>query len=204
MSGILARRQLRLAAKQAISAFTGVTVESPGDWESQPVNMPSIKLRCPMERKQSLARTMPEFTTTVTLELLARVVADTEDAAQDAIEALGQAIEQAVFGSVALVRLCQQFSTVTTETDISADGKKHFGGIKLSIDCELFESFDPTEINPADYPAAQKVAVHVDTAQPFDATGIYPSPAFPASVPPAPRTTGPDGRDEGYLEINLP
>lgn len=203
MTAVLARRQLREAVKTVVQAITGVTVESPGDWATPPGKLPNIKLRCGIDRKQSVAKTQPEFTTTVTLELLARVGASTASAAQDAIEDLGQKIELAILGAPAFVVLLQQVSSVTTQTEINAEGEQHLAGIQMSIDCEVFEAFDPTEINPADYPALQQLNVHVDTAAPFDATGTYASPAFPDSVTPAPRTSGPDGRDEGTLQLDM-
>ena len=201
---ILARRELRLAAIAAIAAVTGVTVDSPGDWSIAPSRLPNIKLRTPVDRKASITRTMPEFTTTVTIEILATLQAGSDAAAQDAIEALGQQLELALFGAQPLVKLCQQFSSVTTETDITAEGEVHIARIRLALDCEVFEAFDPTEINPADYPALQQLNVHVDLAQPFDASGSYPNLSFPASVKPAPRSTGPDGRDEGFVQVNFP
>ena len=35
-------------------------------------------------------------------------------------------------------------------------------------------------------------------------SGTYTGSPFPGSVTAAPRTTGPDGRDEGALQIDLP
>jgi hypothetical protein len=200
---MLARRQLRTTARAVIEAITGITVESPGDWDTPPSRLPNIKLRAPNERKQSVTRTMPEFTTVVTLEMLITVVGNTAEEAQDAIEDLGQQVEACFFGAQPLVQLCQQFPTVTTDTDISADGQRHTARAVMRVDCEVFEAFDPTEINPADYPALQQVNVHADTARPFDASGTYANPPFPSAVQPAPRTTGPDGRDEGTLQLDM-
>ena len=201
---VLARRQLRQAALAAIERISGITVESPGDWDTVAAQLPNVKLRCGTERKSSITRTEPEFTTTVALEILARVEANSEGDAQDCIEQLGALIESALLGNVAFVKLCQQFSSVSTQTQISAEGKRHLGGIHMVIECEVFESFDPTEIAPGAYPALQQMNVHLDTAAPFDATGTYASPPYPASVTTAPRTTGPDGRDEAALQIDLP
>lgn len=204
MSSILSRRQLRLAALSALQTIAGVPVLSPGDWDTPSVNLPEIKLRCGDDRKASVTKTIPEFTTTVTLEISARLEADTAALAQDAIEALGEQVEEAIFGNVALVKLCQQFSTVITKTEVTSDGRKHFGGLQMFLDCEVFEAFDPIEINPSDYGALTSVGIHVDLVNVVDKTATYASPPFPASVTPAPRTSGPDGRDEGALLIPLP
>ena len=52
--------------------------------------------------------------------------------------------------------------------------------------------------------AFQEAQIHLDTTTPFDASGTYPNPPFPDAVQPAPRTSGPDGRAEGGLDIQLP
>lgn len=50
------------------------------------------------------------------------------------------------------------------------------------------------------------VGIHADLGAPFDPNGTYtPSTDAPPYTPaPAPRTSGPDGRDEGALDITLP
>lgn len=197
---ILARRQVRLAALAALQgANLGATIECPGDWTTPPDILPAILLRTPRDRKESIARSQPDFTTTVTLELEARIEASSAVAAQDAIEALGYNIEQALFTSVGLIALLQQVASVDTETEISSDGRRHLGGIRMTIALELFEAFEP-----APGIALTSIGIHADMGNPFDPTATYAGSLFPAAVQPAPRTSGPDGRDEGALDISLP
>ena len=199
----LARRQIRGLMQAALTAFTGIKVESPGDWLSQPPDMPSIKIRCGTDRKVSQAKGPPAFSTTVLVELIARVQANSAAEAQDALDELGAGIEDGIFGNATLLTYISQFSTVTTTTTLTADGKTHFGGIEMSIECEVFESFDPVNISPNNLDDLQQLNVHFDLAQPFDATGTYTGSLFPDSVNPAPRTIGPDGRDEAFVTIPL-
>ena len=201
---VTARRQMRLLVISAVQAITGVTVLSPGDWDTPSRNFPEIKVRCPNDSKISVAKAMPDFTTTVTIEILARVSGATDVAALDAIEALGQKIEDAVFGMVALTSVIQQIASVSTQTAVTSDGATHIAGALVSVNLELFESFDPFSIDPTSLHALQTVLVNVDTAHPFDSTGTYASPPFPAAVIAAPRTIGPDGRNEATLQITLP
>lgn len=227
---ILARTAIRQAAVAGITAIAGITVDSPGDWAVETDRMPNIKLRCTSERKQSNAKSVPNFTTMVTIELIASLQALTDAAAQDAIEALGFSIENALFTYQPLITLLSQIQSVSTDTEITAQGEQHIARIRMSVDCETFEVFDPALINPGNYPAFSEVVINADTASPFDpgqgvaftyfdVTGsvaaalavvtpgsaeVYPDPPFPASVVPAPRTTGPDGRNEGTLQIILP
>ena len=199
---ITARRQIRLLTVAAVQTLTGVTVLSPGDWETPPKNLPEIKVRAPSDRKVSAAKSAPNFTTTVTVEILARVSGVTDVAALDAIEALGAQIEDAVFGMSSLIAVIQQVASVSTQTLVTADGASHIGAALMSVDFEVFEAFDPSSI--AGLPTLQQILVNVDTVHPFDAAGTYTSLPFPASVTAAPRTAGPDGRNEATLQITLP
>lgn len=212
---MLARRQVRLAALAALQGIAGLTVQSPGDWSTPPSMLPAALLRVVSERKDSVVKQMPEFTTTVTLEVQLRTQALTAATAQDAIEALGYAVEQALFTNYALVGMCQQIGSVDVDVEITAEGGQHIAGVTMKVDCELFEAFDPTAVAPALTPwpvvppsvePLTSVGIHLDMDAPFDASGTYtPSPDAPPYTPtPAPRTTGPDGRDEAALDITLP
>ncbi|MGF6792769.1 hypothetical protein [Paraburkholderia sp. 35.1] len=216
---MLGRRQLRLAAIGALANAaltdrgTPVTIQSPGDWSLPDGILPVIVVRTSGETKNSVNRGMPEFTTGCTLEVKAAVLATTASAAQDAIEALWYSVEQALFTDWSLVRIVQQFASVDTALEIRADGSRHIAGIAAAIQCEFFEAFDPTAAapTPGAWPADpappapfESIDIHVDTGAPFDPSGTYPNPPFPDAVTPAPRTQGPDGRDEGYIDISLP
>lgn len=216
---MLARRQLRLAA---IACLNGIktaaqiaTIDSPGDWNTPPEVMPAVLIRTPADRKMGVVKGMAEFTTTVTLEIEARLEATTETAAQDQIEALCYAIENALFTDYNVIGMIQQVSSVDTQTEITATGARHTGAIKMSISVEMFEAYDPMVAAPAastwpvQPPATvplTSVGLHADLAGTYDPSGTYtPSADAPAYTPvPAPRTTGPDGRDEGSLDITLP
>jgi hypothetical protein len=172
-------------------------------------------LRVAAERKDSVVKQMPEFTTSVTLDIGLRVQGATAEVAQDALEALGYQVEQALFTHYGLVGMLQQIGGVDVDVEISSEGREHFGGAHVRVNCELFEAFDPTAVAPAltTWPpvvpatvALQTAGIHLDMDAPFDASGTYtPSPDAPLYTPtPAPRTTGPDGRDEAALDITLP
>lgn len=215
---MLARRQLRLAvvgALQAVQAANQIqTIDSPGDWNTPPEKLPAILVRGGRGRKDSVVRGMAEFNTVILLELEARIAATTAAAAQDAIEALAYVIENTVYNDYNVVGMVQQFASVDEEFEVTADGGKHYGGVKMAISCEMFEAFDPTAAAPAasQWPAPEVVPVtltsmgiHLDATNVYDPSGTYtPSTDAPPYTPtPAPRTTGPDGRDEGALSIPL-
>jgi hypothetical protein len=199
---MLARRQIRLAALAALTgpAFVGVTIESPGDWSTPPEALPAILLRATDDRKESIAKGQPEFTTTISIEIGVRVGDIDPAAAQDAIEALCYTIEMALLTNTALISIVNQVASVDTKVEISSDGKIHFGGATMTVNFEVPEMFDPFATTPP--PALTSFGLHFDAGAPFDATGTYSNPPFPGL--PAPRASGPDGRDEGALDISLP
>jgi hypothetical protein len=201
---MLASRQIRLAAIAALdpAAFPGVTVESPGDWNTPPESLPAILLRCADDNKESITKGQPEFTTTVAIEISVRVAANTAADAQDAIEALVYSIETALLTNYDLIKIINQVASVSRKMQISAEGRVHFGSASMRFDFEVPEMFEPTDFNVP--PALTSFGLHFDAGAPFDSTGTYANPAFPDSVLPAPRTSGPDGRDEGALDITLP
>ena len=213
---MLARRQIRLAVIAALEAIPGVLVESPGDWATPPASLPAVLARVTRERKESWpTRTQPEFDTTVTMEIEARVGAATAASAQDAIENLCYAIENAVLLSYSTIGIAQRVTSVDSEIEITAEGRTHFGAAKMLFAFETAETFDPTKTAPdaTTWPVPPPVidallsfGIHLDLAAPFDPNGTYvPSADAPPYTPvPAPRTTGPDGRDEAALDIQLP
>ena len=225
----LARRYLRRAVALVLQQLTGVTVDSPGDWDTPATALPNIKLRALGDIKDSTSRSMPAFTTVAPLQLLARVRAQTAAEAQDAIEALGLLIEDSVLIAPSVIPALQQIAKVTTKQRISADGEEHYGELEMQIDCETFEQFDPAELAPQLLIDLQQLVINLDTIKPFDpgsnvvavgasvVSGVggplseagptvateYPDPPFPDAVVPAPRSSGPDGRNEARLVIDL-
>lgn len=199
---MLARRQLRLAAVAALTGdqFAGIAIDSPGDWATPPDAMPAILLRAADERKESIGKGAPQFTSTIGIEIEARVRATTAAGAQDAIEALCYAIEMALLTNYDLMRIVNQVASVDSRTEVTSEGRTHFGGARMLFSYEVPEMFD-TFMTGQPVPLTG-FGLHFDAGAPFDATGIYENPLFPGN--PAPRTAGPDGRDEGALDIALP
>jgi hypothetical protein len=199
---MLRRANLRLIAVAALKSartLAGQSVFSPRDWPTWSGNYPAILVQTPRERKESVARGMPQFTTTVTMTVIGRVDGTDEGRVEADLESLCEQIEQAILTNHDLVQLTQQFSSVDTRMEVTNEGEKHIGEVQMDFAMEFFEAFQPVISD-----SLEQVDVHLDLAGPFDAQGTYPDPAFPDAVQAAPRTSGPDGRDEGALTITLP
>jgi hypothetical protein len=206
-------RALFVTALQG-ATLAGQAVYSPFDWPTTPNSYPLILVHARKERKVSLGPNTPEFDVYTTVEILARVrspagIVDTGSvAALAAAETLKLQIETALINNPLIWadpnggQRIEQFTTVDSEINTSSEGEMPMAELAMSIEVKFYqgpEDFYPIPLNPL-----QTVNVNVDTASPFDPSGTYPSPPFPSAVNPAPRTSGPDGRNEGALTINLP
>lgn len=202
-----ARRQVRLAVLAALQgANLGCTIASPGDWETPSTKLPSILMRCVGDRKTSTMAGQITFTTTVLLDIEARVEANSGEAAQDALEALSHAIECAVITNYQVNQIVQKFAAIDAVIEVTAEGKRHVGGVMMTFMVEVYEAFDPVYQSPIQPVLSDllEVGIHNDMLGTFDPAGTYHADVFPLAATPAPRTTGPDGRDEGALDIVLP
>ena len=200
----LARREMRVAAIAALSAIPGVNVKSPGVWATQPSNTPEILVDCGIEQKASLGRTVPEYTTSCVLQVSARLISGTAESALDAIEALGATIEAVLLGNVAFIARLQQVSEVVSKTTLDSSAGHHTASLVMALTCEHVEVYSPDEIDPTQFPDISELLVHVDLTNIADRSGTYADPAFPSIVVPAPRTHGPDGREEATARATFP
>jgi len=192
----------------------GLAVYSPFDWPTSPSAYPLILVHTRKERKVSLGPNAPEFDVYTTVEILARTksaaqVGDAGSAvALAAAEALKLQIETALINNPAIWadpaggQRIEQFTSVDSEINTHSEGDMPMAELAMSIEVKFYQG--PEFFYPIPADPLQTVNINVDMAGPFDPNGTYSNPPFPSAVTPAPRTSGPDGRNEGALTINLP
>jgi len=205
-SSILARRQLRLAvvsclenAELAVNG-TAVTVQSPGDWAQPAQNLPAVFIQTAMETKTAIMAGIPEFNTVITVLVKATVQNTTAESAQDDVESLWFQIENAILTNSSFVGISQKISNVSSNLEIKSTGSEHLAGIAGSFDVEVFEAYEPSSSSLA---SITEVGIDVDLKNIYDPTGTYQNQKFPNQVTPSPRTSGPDGRSEGSIDLPL-
>lgn len=201
----------------AVTALQGTTsagtnVFSVLDWPTWNGSYPCLYIHTPEEDKESLGRAgAPQFTVTATLTVEGRfqAPAGTSNAPFDAgaavVEAalfnLAKQIEQALINYGPLMALLQQYPFIRTRMNLTAEGEQHLGNLVTQIGLEFYQG--PEDFYQAPTTAVGEITVTTDLTNLFDKTATYPNPPFPSSVIPAPRTTGPDGRAEGYTEFHI-
>jgi len=149
-----ATRQLRQAALAALAGLKlgdqTVNIQSPGDWAVPPGVEPVLKLRSPMSKKTGKQKSVPEFDTTVFLELQVTLQDLTAEIAQDRIENLENTIETKLFGNQGLMKLIQQCTIVERKIEISSVGKMHTAIMTMVFGLEVFEAFNPVGVLEGD------------------------------------------------------
>lgn len=202
---ILLKNQLRQLTQQAIIAAQTTAfnrVYSPRDYKLWDGIYPCVQVKTPQQQRQSLGKSgSPNFNTTVSVVIIGTVQADTEDEAEEQLEVLENQIEKAVITNFEILNVIEQFETIQTEQIVTSEGSQHIGQVQLVFNMQSYEEFDPTSEIALE--SIDQFNIHIDTIYPYDATGTYTDPAFPDSVQPAPRARGTDGRDEGYLEVDV-
>lgn len=187
----------------------GARVYSPRTWATFKGQYPAIFVTTPSEDRESLGRhSAQQFTTTATVKIAARlsvpaVASDLGAAqAQVALETLKTQIEQALINNPAITQLIQQIAFLRSEIEVSAEGEQPMAELAMQFGYEFYEG--PEDFYPIDGDPLEEITLDADLTNRFDPTGTYANPPFPSEVESAPRTSGPDGRAEGGLDIQLP
>ena len=219
---MLARRQLRLAVIGALNAAKAAnsfawTIYSPGDWPTDAASLASgaveFLVRCGDEAKAPVdpgaLMGIPKFNTDCTIEIEARLVGNDAPTAQDSIEALGYTVENLLLTDYSLGLAVQQFASVHTKTEVTAEGAPHIAGFFMQLGMQVYEEFDPSAVAPpaATWPLVpnpigplKTIGISMDLGNVFDPRGTYQGAEFDEATP-APRRFGPDGRIEELLLI---
>lgn len=220
---MLYRRQMRIAVVAALKNAdlwidgSPVTIDSPGNWSLQHLKendyLPSILVRTSSENKASNVRAgLPQFNSSVSIDVMCVLSSTTAEKAQDLIEALWFQVENLLLTDYSIIGSVQNVQSVDSKLEIDSSGNDHIAAISAAFVYEAFEVYDSQSMPPPQHafpvtpPATthlDSAGLHVDLTNVMDPTGTYPDSMFPDSVIPAPRSHGPDGRDEAALNIPL-
>lgn len=193
-------REMVIAALLKANTLAGANVFAPRDTPLASSECPGIMVDDQREESESRGNVgFASFHTTAIVVVDAKVERETPEAAKADLATLRRQIKIAVLTDWAIMTSIEQVVAIRTETSLSAETKKHVGELRMQFAFRYPEDFEMAVTDEL-----EGVDVHVDTIDPFDPSGTYPDPPFPDAVQPAPRASGPDGRDEGRLTFDFP
>ena len=181
-------------------------------WPADPNLFPMIEFMIPEEDKVPLGRNSPgQFTVTATVPIIIHVsqpepgfdgtVAQGAAAVRGQLVDLCRQLEKAVVGAPELMKQIQQIAFIKIHSKANADGDFITGQRVMLLGLEYYQG--PEDFNVVEGDPLERFYATLDAQDPADPTGDYPDPAYPDAVTPAPRLSGPDGRAEGGLDLDL-
>jgi hypothetical protein len=166
-------------------------------------------VRIDSEDRQSLGpNTAQEFETVATIKVTARVQTAVQAndagaaACELALETLKSQCDAALINNPVFTGVIEQFESVRSELSVNSEGDQHLGDLVIRYGIKFYEG--PEDFFQVSAVPLTELTVDVDLTNIFDPTGTYANPPFPSEVNPAPRMSGPDGRAEGGLDLQLP
>lgn len=220
-------RQLAVAALKG-ATLAGDRVYPARTWPTTKGSYPLIYLHTPLEEKEGLGRNgAPQYNVTATLRIAVRVEVQElprnggAEVATAELEAFQRQIERILINNPAIMERVQQFPFIRAEIYLDDEGESNFADLILDIGIEFYqgpEYFYPIDDQPdpgEGFDAAAEIAaispvnplldlrINNDLVDVADPTGTYADPPFPEAVTPAPRTSGPDGRNESGLTFEF-
>lgn len=163
--------------------------------------VPALLVFTHREKAEGLSRgTTPQFRATLTVVVEAIAVSADAETLETALDALADGVLAALLNGPDLPSAVSWFPNFDVSFTVKADGKKFTGSALIALEMVYDYTFAPNLTQPL-----ASVGLKVDALYPFDPSGAYPPPSNPAyPVPPAPRVSGPDGRDEIAADLPLP
>lgn len=160
---------LRQSAVETLKSFgtiAGQSIFSPADWPYATDSYPLAIIRVPRERKENAngRNGEPTFFTTISLLVIGRVSADSEDAAWQSVEQFSTQIEAALLTNQKFVNDngIQQFVSVETARDVRSESELHIGECSVHFQCEVYQQYD-TVIDAAGNPISQLEEITITT-----------------------------------------
>lgn len=159
---ITARRQIRLAVVAALERAglsvgdTEVRISSPGNWPLQAglqpdtvsMSLPAVLVRYGAESKEPKNKGLPEFDTTVAIEVKAIVQGFSAEQVQDDLDALVYQVEEAILTFAPLLGVAQQSGPIESQIEIRGESRETLGAYTAVFSFESFEAFDITAPAP--------------------------------------------------------
>ena len=120
-------------------ATVNVTANKP--WPTSPKDLPAVLVSSPLERKESMGRVAPSFTTLANITVVARTSGNDPIVVEQDLDTLAAQIHQAVLTSDAVMSIIQQMRAVHTEETVTADQRPYIAESSITFEAEFPEWF---------------------------------------------------------------
>lgn len=174
------------------------------EWPLTIAKLPALLINSVyVEERESTGNAAPEFHTITTFVVEGRVSAPSSvddqgsSAINVALERLKREIETTLINAYPLMLEIENFPRISTKFEITPDAKTPLGKVEMTISMRFLEGPECFVDTLDDTDPLEEISVSTDLLNVFDPNGTYVDTLFPQSIPPAPRTSGPDGRIEG-------
>lgn len=168
---------------------------------SQAPSWPALLVYAPRLRRSSVARgaAAPQYRSTLTINVIARVERKTEAEAEAELDALATAIDAAILENPDVLSAIEEIDEVESLRELRLDGDRLVGQDAIAFELRFTEEFQPALPH-----RLAEARLTGDAIAPFDPAATNPAIAgFPAPAAP-PRTSGPDGQPETEIRITYP
>ena len=136
-------RQMAISALIAAQTAAANSVFAWADWPTDPKLFPMMLVSTPRERKISQFPGSYQFKSTISLVVVARVVAAMPALAGAAMEVLQEQITDAFCLNPTLNHAVEQFVTVEATTALSSEAKQHVGELMMTFDMVVYQEYGP-------------------------------------------------------------
>jgi hypothetical protein len=142
----ISRAGLRTLARDTLLAAATVAGPRVYDLHGQPAKLtefPALVVSTPVERKEFSGFGAPQFNTTITLAVMARVAPGSEASAEAQLEQLVEQVQRAVLCTPNMVMPIQRFEFVETQSIVSVEGETMVGEATIMFGCQVPQLYEP-------------------------------------------------------------
>lgn len=152
-------RQLVIDALKGFPTLARDRVYSLRDMPTKIKEYPLLNVDTPQERKESLGRNAPQYTTTATVIVTGTVASQNYADTVDQLEALSEQVVRAVVNDPPLYNMIQQITTIDTQLATNSDGADQLGMLMVNFSIEYYEG--PEDFHPLETDAFNDIAAQI-------------------------------------------
>ncbi len=141
-------RALAVAGLLGARTLAGRRVYSDHAQPMEIEELPALLVATPAERKDTAGLGAPQFSTVMTLAIMARVAGPSEQATEALLDQLIEQVQAAILCTPAVVEPIERFEFVETLSVVSAEGEQMIGEATIMFGCRVYQQYEPDAGEP--------------------------------------------------------